>query len=108
MRYIVEEVLREVPGIACRRMFGGWGIYKDGVFFALIDRGRLYFRVDERTLPNYQRMGSQPFVYSGPQGKPMTMNYWELPAEVMDNPYEVSRWVEGAYMASLREKKRKK
>ena len=40
----VLESLQPLRGVGARRMFGGWGIYKDGVMFALIAYDTLYFQ----------------------------------------------------------------
>ncbi len=108
MRYIVEEVLREVPGITCRRMFDGWGLWKDGVFFGLIHDGRLYFKVDDQSKSEYESASSKPFIYKTFKGKKfVTLSYWEVPASIVDDAIEIVPWVTAAYEAALRSKKKK-
>lgn len=36
LHYVLEEVMGDIPGISSRVMFGGYGIYKDGIVFAMI------------------------------------------------------------------------
>ena len=43
----VLESLQPLGGVGARRMFGGWGIYKDGVMFALVARDQLFLKVDD-------------------------------------------------------------
>ncbi|MEK7649582.1 MAG: TfoX/Sxy family protein [Patescibacteria group bacterium] len=92
--YVMHEVFMGIAGVTSRGMFGGWGIYKDGFFFALIADGRLYFKVDDSNRADYERAGSEPFRYSSKDKKAITMSYWELPAVVMDDKEELERWIE--------------
>ncbi|MEK7631044.1 MAG: TfoX/Sxy family protein [Patescibacteria group bacterium] len=91
--YVMREVFAGIAGISSRGMFGGWGIYKDGVFFALIADGRLYFKVNDTNRADFEKASSQPFRYSTKDKKDVTMSYWELPAEVMDDRDELERWI---------------
>ncbi|MSR76364.1 MAG: TfoX family protein [Candidatus Ryanbacteria bacterium] len=95
----MNEVFSGVVGISSRGMFGGWGIYKDGVFFALIADGRLYFKVDDSNRADFENAGSEPFRYENKNKKSITMSYWELPAGVMDNPHELEQWVDKSICA---------
>lgn len=109
VRYIVDEVLREVSGITFRRMFDGWGLWKDGVFFGLIHDGRLFFKTDEQTRSEYKFRGSKPFVYKTFKGKKsVTLSYWEVPVSVIDDAIEIVPWVTAAYEAAIRVKYNKK
>ena len=94
--YIMNEVLAEIDGISSRPMFGGFGIYKDSVFFALIGDGELYFKVGDGNQADYKKHGSKPFVYTGHKGKDVTLSYWLLPEEIMENKNELIRWIDKA------------
>lgn len=83
--YIVYDLLGNIPGIASRAMFGGWAIYKNGSIFGIIASGELYFKVDVENRLEFERMGSHPFVYAKHNGKPVTMSYWLVPEDVMED-----------------------
>ena len=68
----VLDLLAALGPVTARRMFGGFGIYLDGVMFALIADDILYLKVDDRTRPDYEAAGSAPFR-PRPRGKPFTM-----------------------------------
>lgn len=102
--YVVSDLLAGISGITSRAMFGGWGIYRDGVFFALIADGRLYLKVDEQTKEAYRSRGSKPFVYVAPDGKQMVMSYYQLPEEMMEDRAAVATWVEQAVAVAKRAK----
>lgn len=105
--YIMGEVFREISGVVSRHMFGGWGIYQNGVFFALIANGELYFKADDVNKKDFEKMGSTPFVYKGHKGREVVMSYWLLPAEVMEDSPQLAIWVEKSVEAAKRSKKDK-
>ena len=69
-------------------MFGGHGLYEAGVFFGIIHLGRLYFRVSDATRPEYEARGMKPFQ---PGARQTLGRYYEVPAEVLEDPTEVLR-----------------
>lgn len=96
VEYAVEQMTQWAP-VSARRMFGGYGIYRDGIMFALIADDQLYFKVDECSRQSYQGAGSRPFTYENGKGKTVTMSYWELPADVLDDIGMLSMWADKAY-----------
>ncbi len=105
--YVMGDVFAGLTGITSRQMFGGYGIYKNGVFFALIAEGELYFKDDAGNRKYFEELGSSPFVYEN-NGKPLTMSYWKLPEEIMENRHEIPMWVERSVAAAGRSKRPKK
>ncbi len=86
-----------------KRMFGGLGVYHDGLMFALVADGIVYLKVDEQTIPLFEAAGARPFVYQG-KAKPVQMSYWTTPEEAIDDPDAMKVWAERAYSAALRGK----
>lgn len=82
-------------------MFGGWGLYVDGVFVALIASERLYLKADAETTPRFAQAGCAPFVYDG-KGEPVTMSYWTAPADAMDSPALMQPWARLAMQAAVK------
>ena len=99
----VLESLQPLRGVGARRMFGGWGIYKDGVMFALIAYDQLYFRVDDGNRAAYESAGLPHFTYTD-KDKPIRMPYREAPSEGFDDPEILCAWARHAYAAALRAK----
>ncbi|OGZ06072.1 MAG: hypothetical protein A2845_01500 [Candidatus Lloydbacteria bacterium RIFCSPHIGHO2_01_FULL_49_22] len=104
--FIVHDLMGHIPGITSCAMFGGYGVYLDGVIFALVLNGVLYFKVDGVNQSQYEKYGSTPFVYKA-KGKKVTLSYFTLPEEIMENPDLLSIWIEDAVDASLLAKKPK-
>lgn len=76
--------------MAGKRMFGGVGIYSQGLFFALIAEDRLYFKVDDSTRPVYERLGMEPFRPFGEDG---AMGYYEVPADMVEDTVQLAPWM---------------
>jgi len=106
--YVVHDVLIDVPGITSRAMFGGYGIYQNGLIFAIIVGEKLYFKVDDANKNDYASRGMEPFRYTMPNGKPYEMSYWEVPEEIMENREEMHEWVARAVAANKKVKRTKK
>jgi len=104
--YVMNELFAGIDGITSRPMFGGFGIYQNGEFFALIDSGQLYFKVDEINQRDYEKYGSKPFVYTGHKGKQVTLSYWELPTDVMDNHNLLRNYIEKSVAIAKKSKKK--
>ena len=90
--YICNDILGHISGIHSRAMFGGYGIYREGLIFAIIVTNQLYFKVDDTNKGDYEQLESQPFTYHG-KGKPIQMSYWEVPESVMEDPEKVEEWM---------------
>lgn len=103
----VLESLQPLRGVSGRRMFGGWGLYKDGVMFALIAADRLYLKVDDGNRAAFEAQSLEPFTYTG-KGRPIRMSYHEAPGDGFDDPDILCAWAREAFAAALRVKKRSK
>jgi DNA transformation protein len=87
--YVLEQLacLGRVTG---RSMFGGVGIYLEGMFFALIAGDALYFKVDDATRGAYEAAGMAAFKPY--PNRPMTMSYYEVPTEVLEDADQLRMW----------------
>lgn len=99
--YVLEQLGRVVP-VTSRSMFGGVGIYSNGVFFALISKDLVYFKVDDVNRPDYEAAGRKPF---SPYGDERSMNYFELPGELLEDPDALRPWIERSLDAARRKGK---
>jgi DNA transformation protein and related proteins len=104
-RDFVLEQLRALVPVTSRAMFGGVGVYADGLFFALLDGDTLYFKTDERTRGDYESRGLEPFRPFGPESKPM--GYHPAPAELLESPDLLRPWLEQALEVARRARKRR-
>ncbi len=100
-RQFVHDQLDGVGPVTIRGMFGGAGIYAEGVMFALIADETLYFKADKQTEPDFVAAGSEPFTYEG-KGKPVRMSYWRAPESLFDDPDEMTAWARKALAVAHR------
>src|SRR6188508_100410 len=88
-RDFVLEQLATAGRVTPRAMFGGVGLYLDGLFFALIDDDTLYFKTDDSNRARFEQAGSRPFC-PFPDRPDQAMAYWQVPAEVLEDADEVA------------------
>jgi DNA transformation protein len=101
-RSFVLDQLGRVATVTAKNMFGGVGIYSRGLFFALMDDDMLYLKVDDGNRPDFERLGAGPFM---PTGDPaQVMQYYALPADILENVEELSVWVSKSVEAARRRK----
>lgn len=103
----LADVFEEFGFITSRRMFGGYGIYHDGLMFGLIADDELYLKVDELSKFEFEAKDLPAFEYSK-NGKIMKMSYHLAPDEIYDDKHIACDWAMKAFEAALRSDKKKK
>lgn len=103
------DLMQSIGPASAKAMFGGYGIFLDGLMFALIADNVLYLKVDQETENDFKDMGLEPFRYIK-KGKEFKMSYYQAPEETLEDGGEMKLWAAKAYGAALRAalKKRKK
>jgi DNA transformation protein len=99
LQWVVEQV-SGAGRISSRRMFGAVGLYRDGVFFGIVSGDTLYFKVDDTTRCHYEKRGMSQFrpYHDRPL---VSMNYYEVPADVLEDPDECVEWALRAVAAAV-------
>lgn len=101
----VEHLLAPFGEIAIRRMFGGAGVFRDGVMFALIADDELHLKTDAALRAEMNAAGGRAFVWTRPSdGREMDMGYLTLPPDDAEDPDAASAWASKAYHVALRAK----
>ncbi|WP_134495645.1 TfoX/Sxy family protein [Microvirga pakistanensis] len=100
----LRDIFQAFGPVSIRRMFGGSGIYREGVMFALESDGALYLKVDDENLGRFRDLGSQPFSYQTKDGRTTIMSYWLMPESALDDPEEAADLARTALGAALRAK----
>ena len=103
----IEEALEQFGNITVRAMFGGYGVYKDRVIFALIIDNELYFKADYIAIQFYKTYGSSPFTYQNKNNKIVTMNYWKVLSDVMEDEEKLAKWFDIAWKVAINSAKKK-
>jgi DNA transformation protein len=102
----ITDLLDPIEGITSRAMFGGYGIYKDGLIFAIIDDNELYLKGVGKAVIVFENAGSEQFSYQGKKGI-VKMCYWKVPSDIIDDKEKLIHWASIA-IESAKEDKRKK
>lgn len=65
----ILDLLSAFENLEARRMFGGEGIFQNGLMFAIIDDGKLYLKVDEENLNEFESEVMPPLTFTKKDGK---------------------------------------
>jgi DNA transformation protein len=104
----VVETMRAFGPVEAKAMFGGWGLYHQGVFFALIAEDALYLKTDDENRAEFEALGLEPFVYAMKDRESITMSYRQAPEDALESPDAMVPWARSAYGAALRAAARKR
>ena len=96
----LTDQLRDIDQVVTKRMFGGVGLYSGDLFFAIVYDEVVYFKVDDVNRGDYVRAGTKPFKPY--EDRPTTMQYYEVPAAVLEDADELCSWARGAIAAAAR------
>lgn len=100
----IEEMFEALGPVTIKRMFGGKGIYHQGLILALDFRGDILLKADAESAPLFAEAGAEQWTYPGKTGKPVAMPYWSIPNEALDDPDMMAKWVRLAFEAARRAK----
>lgn len=100
----IRDVFRALGPVHIRKMFGGQGVYRDEVMFALEARGELYLKTDSETVDVFRSLESRPFTYTARDGTNTIMSYWLMPEAALEDEDEARRFGMLALEAARRAK----
>jgi len=101
----ILELLEEFGQVSARRMFGGHGLFREGLMFAIVSDDVLYFKADDDNRARFIQRHLQPFYYEK-QGRQQMISYYQVPEEVFEDTGEMCAWAQLAYAAALRSEKK--
>ena len=97
----VMELFGPFGTVGVRRMFGGHGVYLDGLMFAIVSEDTLYLKADEMNRIEFEQAGCEIFGYAR-KGKRATLGFFRAPEDAMESPELMLPWARTAYAAALR------
>ncbi len=86
--FILDQLL-DLDSVEARRMFGGFGLYRDEIFFGIVHRGKLFFKIDESTLNQYRQRRMKPFR---PNARQTLKSYYQVPVEIIEDAERLRQW----------------
>ncbi len=103
-----DDLFAPFGKITVRRMFGGEGLFRDGLMFGLVDDERIFFKTNEETRSRFIAEGRGPFTYQMKKGEGILTSYYELPDRLYDDPDELAEWARAAFEVALQSPTAKK
>ena len=97
----IAEMLEPMGGVSVRRMFGGVGLFRQGLMFGLIFGDTLYLKTDAGNRPDFEAAGCSRFTYQS-RNRERDLGYYTLPAEALDDAQEMLDWADSAFQAACR------
>lgn len=97
----LKEVFVLFGPVNSRRMFGGYGLYLDGLMFGLVTQDSLFLKADVENQHFFEAQGLEKFSYEK-QGKRHYIAYFAAPDELFDDPEEAALWARRSWEAAVR------
>ncbi len=99
---LVLDQLSEFGTVEIKHMFGGVGLFHQGLMFGEIGGDTFRLKVDEHNKKEYEEKGMKPFHS---EKKKKGMPYWEVPVDVFEDRTELNKWASKSSEAAKRSKK---
>ena len=99
LEYVLEQ-LAALPSLRPNRMFGGIGLYSDGMFFGLIDDDTLFFKTGESNIAPY-RERNMPRFMPFPDRPDAVLGYHQVPADVIEEAETLVEWARRSVEVAL-------
>lgn len=96
------DLLAPMGEVVAKGMFGGYGIYKEGLMFGLVAWDRFFLKVDEETKEWFESRGCEPFVYKKSDGTSARMSYYEPLEEAFSSSIKMKSWAMLGWQAAQR------
>ena len=99
----ILDLLDDEEGISFKRMFSGYGLFKNELAVALILRSEIYMKVDQSNKHDYESAFSKPFTYKK-NGKNVKLSNWSIPSEVLEDKELFVEWFLKSYRVAVHKK----
>ena len=104
----LEDVFSAVPDTSVRKMFGGVGLFRNGLMYGLaLSDGRIALKADGQTTHSFIDENCEEWGYERKDGKRTQMGYWYMPERLVDDPDELREWSMKAYDVAARADQKK-
>ena len=100
----VLEMMRPTAVATTRAMFGGHGLYLEGIIVAIVVEDVLYFKTDDENRAAFLDLGLEPVRYVTKEGEVHETSYYRAPDGALDAPHDMAAWLKSAHAAALRRK----
>ncbi|MCO4761701.1 MAG: TfoX/Sxy family protein [Myxococcales bacterium] len=81
----IKDLMSDVPNVRVRALFGGHGLFRDGLMFALLADDLLYFRANGERGEALRLKGARQFSATV-RGKTVNMPYYRATDDALEDP----------------------
>jgi DNA transformation protein and related proteins len=92
----LQELFAAFGPVSVRRMFGGAGLFADGMMIAIVADGMIYLKTAPEGTDAFERERCGPFSYATKNGTRQITSYWQMPERLYDDPDELAQWARTA------------
>ncbi len=96
------DLLALLGPVEARAMFGGHGLYGEGVMFGLLDDGELFLKTDDATRERFVAAGCRRWTYVNKKVRMENTGYFRPPDDAHEDPEAMLPWARLALEAALR------
>jgi DNA transformation protein len=97
----LKALFEPFVAVTVKRMFGGHGVYAEGLCFAIESGGEVFLKVDAGSQSEFEAVGSSPFIFNA-KGRAMPTSFWRLPSIAHENADQLRRWAALGFAAARR------
>ncbi len=101
--YVIDQ-FSAWADVSVRKMFGGAGLYCDGIMFGIIADDVAYLKVGDSNREDFVKAGSSPFNPFPEKAKTTVMPYYEVPADILENREQLAAWAERSLTVARKKK----
>ncbi len=91
LEYVLDQ-LSEWGEVKIKRMFGGAGLYLDGLMFGLVANDVVYLKVDETNKDKYIKHGSSPLKPFASEAT--VLSFYNISVDVFEDAEKFIEWAE--------------
>lgn len=97
-----DFVLDQIGGVGpfdTKRMFGGVALLRDGSAFAKIKHDKVWLKANDNNKQDFMDLGMKQYTYG--KNNSRTLNFFEVPAKVIENRDQLQAWAKKSIEATL-------
>lgn len=95
-----QDLMAPLTTVLPKRMFGGVGLFVDGLMVALVIDEQLYLKTSPSTRKYFEQEGLPAFTYQR-KGKTISLSYYLAPESFLEDPDDALLWGRRAIEAAI-------
>ncbi len=96
----LKELFESFGAVQMRRMFGGHGVFYQGLMFALVADDVLYFKADSTLASEFEKQNLEPFRYTK-KNQIVKLSYYQAPEDALEDPDQLAIWANKSFQVAV-------